>query len=54
MHEPLGETAKHANFIVREEKLVIWPKLKHKLVIQELIDATIVHDGTLKNVLSAF
>ena len=46
MHEPLGETAKHANFIVREEKLVIWPKLKHKLVIQELIDATIVHDGT--------
>ena len=46
MHEPLGETARHANFIIREEKLVIWPKLKHKMVIQELIDATIVHDGT--------
>eukprot|EP00943_MAST-04B_sp_MAST-4B-sp1_P003852 g3852.t1 len=45
MAEPLGETARHANFIVTQEKLVIIPKLKHKLVMQEIKNATIVHTG---------
>ena len=45
MAEPLGETARHANFIVTQEKLVIIPKLKHKLVMQEIKNATITHTG---------
>ena len=45
MAEPLGETARHANFIVTQEKLVIIPKLKHKLVVQEIKNATITHTG---------